>query len=107
MDVHQSFWKGIYQHFGHDPHPPRHHNNVHLMGFKEGNQLAIEGFSIRIATMIHHVDLDAEAISPLMGSAVSVVDHQKWNFSPKSTRLNGLEDGFEIASIAGGHHPDP
>ena len=107
MDVHQSFRKGIHQYIGHDPHPPGHHHNVHLKGLKEANQLSIEGFSIREATMIHHFDMDAEAISPLMGTAIFVVDHQQWNLGPKSTGVDGLDDGFEIASIAGGHYPNP
>jgi hypothetical protein len=107
MDVHQLFRKGIHQNIGHDPHPPGHHHNVHSMGLKEANQLSIEGFSIREATMIHHFDMDAEAISPLMGATVFVVNHQKWNVCPKSTGLNGLDDGLEIAAISGGHHSDP
>jgi hypothetical protein len=77
------------------------------MGFKEGNQLTIEGFPIRVATMIHYFDMDAVAIGPLMGSAISVVHHQKWNVCPKSTGPNGLDDGLEITSIARGHHSDP
>jgi hypothetical protein len=67
----------------------------------------IEGFSIRVAPMIHHFEMDAEAISPLMGTAIFVVDHQQRNLGPKSTGVDGLDDGFEIASIAGGHHPNP
>jgi hypothetical protein len=51
--------------------------------------------------------MDAEAISPLMGTAIFVVDHQQRNLGPKSTGVDGLDDGFEIASIAGGHHPNP
>jgi hypothetical protein len=107
MDVHQSFRKGIHQYIGHDPHPSGHHHNVHLLSLKEGNQLTIEGFSIRVATMVNHFDRNAKAISPLVGAAVFVVNHQKWNVCPKASGLNGLDDRFKIASITGGHHSDP
>jgi hypothetical protein len=57
--------------------------------------------------MIHHFEMDAEAISSLMGTTIFVVDHQQWNLGPKSTGVDGLDNRFEIASIAGGHHPNP
>jgi hypothetical protein len=57
--------------------------------------------------MVHHFDRNAKAISPLMGTAIFVVNHQQWNVCPKSSGPNGLDDRFKIASIPGGHHPDP
>ena len=55
--------------------------------------------------MVQQLGLNPETLGPLQGPCVRVVDEQELDLGAKATRLAGLNQGLEIASGSGGHHP--
>jgi len=107
MDVHQAARIGRDQHGGHDPHPARHHHQVHAAGRKGGRYLLIELLPLGMVAMVMEAAGDAKAFRPLAGSTGGVVHHQLHHLGLKDPAPAGQDQGLEVAAFAGGHHPEP
>ena len=99
MNVHQPSGKTLDQYGRDDPHPPRHHNHLHIGGSEAVHQGLIQIFTVSQHPMIEHFAGNSQTFSPLLGPAARVVYDQQPEFGPQRSCLNRLGEGFEIACL--------
>ena len=107
VNVDQPIRKRIDQLLGDDPHPPRHHNQLHGGCLKAGDQGPVEGLAAGVLAVVVQLPGDAEPLCPDDGAAVGVVHHQQRHIRRQRSGAPGSDQGFKVAAVAGGKHPEP
>ena len=107
MDVDQPLREGIDQLTGDDPHPAGHHQQIDAGRTEAGDESLIQRLTAVMEAVVMQLAGDAQPLGPLLSTAVVVVDHQQHHLSRQFAPVAGGHQGFEIAAVAGGHHPKP
>ena len=107
MDVHQALGVGGNQVRGNDAHPASHHHQVHLRRPQFRHQGGIQGFAAGKAAVIHQGAGYGQPGGPCPGWAAGIVDQQQHHLGGQATAAASLHQGFKVAAVARGHHPEP
>ena len=106
MNVHQPIGITVDQHWCDDPHPARHHDNLHLSGTEAVHQGLIELIAFLQNPVIENRAGNAQPFSSQLCPAARVVDHKNPDLCRQCSGIDRLHKGFEVASVPGRHNPD-
>ena len=106
MNVHQPIGITVDQHWCDDPHPARHHDNLHRSGTEAVHQGLIELIALLQNPVIENFAGNAKPLGPQLCSAARVVDHKDPDLCCQGPGIDRLHKGLEVASVPRRHNPD-